>query len=120
MLSDKTVECIRAMRADGASYGSLARRFGVAKSTIQSYLTGRRRVSPETARWHQPAGKVVGNPYYPPEAWGAVIRHLQNGLSLRTICAMEGMPGETTVRNWRATFPELEKQYRDALVWARL
>jgi DNA invertase Pin-like site-specific DNA recombinase len=42
-LTDRDVELIRRLRADGMRYRDLAEKFGVGKTTIQDILTGRSR-----------------------------------------------------------------------------
>jgi len=60
---------------------------------------------------------------YSPEAVLEICRRMENGESLRQICATPGMPGRTTVMRWLEAEPEFQKSYaraRERLVeyWA--
>lgn len=53
------------------------------------------------------------------ERWPAILNLLADGMSLRTICKIDGMPTRETVRHWLATDEagDLSAQYARAREW---
>lgn len=73
----------------------------------------------------KPSRKGVGGrpSGYSPERAAQICALIAEGLSLRKICAMDGMPDKSTVFNWLARYPEFVDQYARARelgseVWA--
>lgn len=53
-------------------------------------------------------------PDYTPELGERICAEMIDGKSLRSVCAMDGMPSKTTVMQWLRKHPEFEKIYRIA------
>lgn len=54
----------------------------------------------------------VGRPSgYSEEVVGTICMEIMAGKSLRTICAMEGMPAASTVYAWLGKYPEFSQRY---------
>jgi len=51
---------------------------------------------------------------YAPDVADTICRELMAGKSLREICAMEGMPGASTVFRWLREHPEFQECYARA------
>lgn len=51
---------------------------------------------------------------YSEEVAGTICMEIMAGKSLRTICAMEGMPAASTVYAWLGQYPEFSAQYARA------
>ena len=57
----------------------------------------------------------VGRPSgYSEEVAGTICMEIMAGKSLRTICAMEGMPAASTVYAWLGQYPEFSAHYARA------
>lgn len=60
-------------------------------------------------------GNDGGRPtLYSQELSDEICAHIADGLSVRKICAMEGMPNMVTIFNWLAKHDEFVKQYTHA------
>lgn len=53
---------------------------------------------------------------YDPHVGGLICERLALGMSLRQACALEGMPGETTVYGWLRRHPDFQEDYGRARV----
>lgn len=51
---------------------------------------------------------------YTPETAALLLEHIADGLSLRKVCEMEGMPDRSTWRRWMREHEELRAQYAQA------
>lgn len=59
--------------------------------------------------------KKMGRPSdYTPEIASILCKHLSMGKSLRTVCAMKGMPSAATVFSWMRLHEDFLKQYARA------